>query len=232
MKWDDKPTDLYKPPETVVDVAFNIDCKSIPIDHAYAHSTAVTNELSWISEDPTTAIHLIHGAESGNGWERPTKTETTNPALYLSRRSKLTIRIPRNKIDEIKKLVGVTLNIEQHPLTVKDMVIKKINVFPILFSRYIMIDQNQSEDDFLEQIHKDLKAEGITCWKMMCGKSQQFSFPGKEVYTRSLMIADLDPEESIKLQYQGYGEGLKFGCGIFLAHKEIDAVQQKQSSNK
>ena len=50
------------------------------------------------------------------------------------------------------------------------------------------------------------------------------SFGKKTLYTRSLMIADLSKEESLKLQEEGVGDKKLYGCGIFLPHKSIDAV--------
>jgi hypothetical protein len=41
------------------------------------------------------------------------------------------------------------------------------------------------------------------------------------------MVAELEPEQSIRLQQTGLGEGRTFGCGIFLPHKGIKAVKQE-----
>ena len=53
-------------------------------------------------------------------------------------------------------------------------------------------------------------------------------FPGKTLGARSLMIDGLDVTESVLLQQQGLGDGRKFGCGLFLPHKGIDAVNETQ----
>ena len=49
-------------------------------------------------------------------------------------------------------------------------------------------------------------------------------FGPETFYTRSLMIADLSKKESLRLQEEGVGERRLYGCGIFLPHKSIDAV--------
>jgi hypothetical protein len=41
------------------------------------------------------------------------------------------------------------------------------------------------------------------------------------------MIADLTSQDSITLQEQGLGEGRKIGCGLFVPHKDIKAVDPK-----
>jgi hypothetical protein len=45
-----------------------------------------------------------------------------------------------------------------------------------------------------------------------------------DVFTRSLMIAEMTAENAFKLQKHGIGEGRKFGCGLFLPQKGISAV--------
>jgi CRISPR/Cas system CSM-associated protein Csm4 (group 5 of RAMP superfamily) len=42
------------------------------------------------------------------------------------------------------------------------------------------------------------------------------------------MLADLKPEESLRLQQQGLGPHRLMGCGIFIPHKGIDAVHKPQ----
>ena len=54
----------------MVDVAFRIDCKTLPYDHAYELSQAITKSMPWLLEDKLNGIHTLHGPESGNGWVR------------------------------------------------------------------------------------------------------------------------------------------------------------------
>ncbi|MBV5275414.1 MAG: type I-MYXAN CRISPR-associated protein Cas6/Cmx6, partial [Lamprocystis purpurea] len=44
------------------------------------------------------------------------------------------------------------------------------------------------------------------------------------ITTRSLLLAGLKPDESLRLQQQGLGLHRLMGCGIFIPHKGIDAV--------
>ena len=63
---------------------------------------------------------------------------------------------------------------------------------------------------------------------MMSGRANHLRFPDKTLTTRSLMIDGIDPIESVRLQQQGLGGGRIFGCGLFLPHKGIDAVNETQ----
>jgi hypothetical protein len=61
---------------------------------------------------------------------------------------------------------------------------------------------------------------------MLGGITHTMNFPDGPVFSRSLMVADLEPEQSIRLQQAGLGEGRTIGCGLFLAHKGIKPVKE------
>lgn len=206
-------------PDNVLDIVYNISCKCIPMEHAHALSEALQQALPWLAEEETAGIHQVYGAESGNGWERP-DTEV----LYLSRRQKLTLRLPKTRIEEAKSLTGQTLDIGGHALKVGDFTSRKLSDLPTLFARHVLGEAGQSEEEFMTQVVTELKAMGINVKKMMCGKEGVIQIPDTTLHTRSLMLADLELEESVKLQELGLGSGRKLGCGLFLPQKGIKAV--------
>jgi hypothetical protein len=59
---------------------------------------------------------------------------------------------------------------------------------------------------------------------MMTGLPHQISTKNGELQSRTLMLANLDINDSVRLQQFGLGPGRKLGCGIFLPHKGIEAV--------
>jgi CRISPR/Cas system CSM-associated protein Csm4 (group 5 of RAMP superfamily) len=48
--------------------------------------------------------------------------------------------------------------------------------------------------------------------------------PDGLVHTRSLMVAELEPEASLRLQRSGVGPERAMGCGLFIGHKDIAPV--------
>ncbi len=52
--------------------------------------------------------------------------------------------------------------------------------------------------------------------------------PDGTVHTRSLMLANLSQQGSVRLQQTGLGPRREMGCGIFIPHKGIDAVMNSQ----
>jgi len=50
--------------------------------------------------------------------------------------------------------------------------------------------------------------------------------PEGRIDTRSVMVADLQPESAVLLEQKGLGPGRKMGCGLFIPHKGIKAVKE------
>lgn len=222
MFWEESTTDNAKEvPDDILDVVFGISCKTLPVDHAFSLSTAIKKELDWIEAEPGAGVHTIHVAASGNGWMRP---DDASQLLYPSRRTKLTLRIPKLRINDAKALIGKTLDVNGNSLTVNNMGEKKLCDIATLFSRYIVSDGEKSESEFLQEIVQALNELGIKPKKMLCGKETDVSLDDGILKTRSLMIADLSTADSILLQQQGLGSHRWMGCGIFLPHKDINEI--------
>ena len=226
MYWNDDSSKKpgYQVPDDIVDVSFTIRCPTIPLDHAHALSTELRDVMPWLGEEDGAGIHLIHGAASGNGWFRP--EDATGEVLHLSRRTRMRLRVPAHRLDEVRGLSGRQLDIGGHPLEIGKSDVHLLSSLPTLFSRYVITGEDTGEEQFLAEAMSALQELGINCRKMLCGITHTLAFPAGPVYTRSLMVADLEPEESVKLQQAGLGKGREFGCGLFIPHKGIKPVKE------
>ncbi len=214
-------------PNSVVDLAFDIKCPCLPVDHAYALSQAIQQALPWFEQEQLAGLHLIYGPEFGNGWNRPDKPDDL---LFLSRRIKLILRLPKHRIAAAQELSGMTLDIEGYSLKLGSAKEKNLIHMPVLLARHILANPDQDEESFITEIVAQIETTlGIKCRKVLCGKTHQLKWPTGNLFTRRLMIADLKPEESLLLQEQGLGEGRKMGCGLFVPHKDIKAVDPDKS---
>ena len=225
MFWeeDEDKTLPYAVPEDVIDLVFSIKCKTLPLNHAWALSREILKHLPWIEGDPIAGIHQIHVAESNNGWMRPDDEE--NALLYPSRRTKMTLRIPSEQLKATEELCGVTLDIDGHSLLIGSAKKKIFTNTSVISSRYVLGDPNESEDDFLAKAALELENNiNFKVKKMLCGKTHSIKTPNGILTTRSLMIADLDSDTSIKIQQLGLGNRRELGCGLFLPHKGIKSL--------
>ena len=115
MVWEEKkPAEEYAVSDDIVDAVFSIFCRTLPVDHAYALSQAIQAALPWFAVEARAGLHTIHGADSGSGWMRP---EDPNAFLHLSRRTKLTLRLPKHRLDDAGTLLGLTLEVRRSATT-------------------------------------------------------------------------------------------------------------------
>ena len=224
MLWEEDKKNLpFVVPDDVADLVFKIGCKQIALDHAHDLSQALMAALPWLEEEDRAGVHLIHGASTGNGWHRP-EAKDGEGFIYLSQRSKMHLRMPKDRYEDIKSLVGQTINVGGNELLVGDYQIKPLTSLGTLFSRYIVLHENEQEDQFIERVSVEMKAIGIHLKKALCGTGDEFTLPSGKVRTASLMVADLDPDEAVILQQKGIGDGRKMGFGLFIPHKGINPV--------
>jgi CRISPR-associated protein Cas6 len=207
--------------DDVVDLVFGIECRCLPVDHAHALLAALSSVLPWFAGDPGTGLHTIHGAESGNGWYRP---EQGDELLFLSRRTRLVLRLPRERIEAARALSGTTLSVAGHGLAVGSASVRRLSPHDTLYARYVAAEEGEDEQQFLAQAAEQLIARGMRVKKLLAGRVHRIDTPDRPLFTRSLMVADLNPEQSIQLQKEGLGGGRKLGCGLFVPHKAVRDV--------
>ncbi len=235
MFWEEEKNEnsAYTVPDDVVDIVYSVSCKCLPLDHAFTLSEAIRAALPWLDDEPLAGIHLIHGAESGNGWMRP--EDPANEVLHLSKRSRMTLRIPGNRVEDAFRLTGAVLDIDGYRLEVGKAKTRLFSTLPTQFTRYVVVPDSIDHDDeesFMLYAAEQLKALGVPVRKLLCGRTHVVQHPAGDLYTRSVMLADLEPEHAVRLQQVGIGSHRKMGCGLFMPHKGIRAVHEITADKK
>ena len=210
-------------PADIVDAVFAIACRSLPVDHAYALQQAIQEVLPWFAQEPGAGLHTVHGAASGSGWMRP---EGADALLQLSHRARLALRLPAHRTEDAAALVGRTLQVAGWPLQVEKMALRPLSRITTLFSRYVVLDA-LDEAAFVIAATGELGALGIRAERMVCGRVTPVATPARTYQARSLMLAGLTLEQSLLLQQSGLGTGRKFGCGLFIPHKDIADLRSR-----
>ena len=233
MYWqeDDKPKG-FEVSDEIVDLVFDIQCRELPVDHAHELSRALEEFLPQLQRDGRLGVHTVHLAGSQNGWERP--DPKLGQKLVLSRRTKLTLRVPREQLQQVQdSLHGAELDIGGCALKIGKSKQKKLSSQGTIFSRYVVLEpgEDSNENAFMQRVVTDLRERGIRVKKALCGKTAEVAGPDGPVQTRSIMIAELRAEESVQLQQEGIGPMRHMGCGIFIPHKGIDAVKKAEDDD-
>jgi CRISPR-associated protein Cas6 len=219
MFWQEETDEeQYVVPDQVVDLIFKIKCRSLPVDHAWSLSEAIHQALPWFPEEQLTGLHLIYGADSGNGWERPTEGEE---ALYLSRRTPLILRLPKERVHDAGSLTGLRLDIDGSLLEVGEGHTRLLGMTTTLYSRHVITQPGEDEERFLQQAVDALHAMDLRFKKVLSGKVNTFSTPDGPLETRSLMVAGLSLDDAVSLQQEGVGPLRSRGFGLFVPHKTV-----------
>lgn len=219
--WNDE-TDDDRPPavaDDVVDLVFPVRGRTLPADHAWALAGAIGAVLPWFADAPGCGLHLVHAAASGNGWQSP--EDSDDGVIYLSRRTRLALRLPRERVDDARALEGRTLDVAGHPLAVEAGSAHLLSALTTLYARHVVAADDGDEEGFLAAVTRELGDAGVTCRRMVCGRTRHFSGPAGRVLTRSLMLDHLSFADSQLLQRRGLGPGRHHGFGLFVPHKAV-----------
>ena len=106
---------------------------------------------------------------------------------------------------------------------------KLLSTLPTQFARYVVVPEgieHHDEETFMAYAAEQLRELDIKLRKLLCGRTHAIRQPDADLYTRSLMLADLEVEEAVTLQQQGIGRHKTIGCGLFIPHKGISAVHK------
>ncbi|MBA1443606.1 MAG: type I-MYXAN CRISPR-associated protein Cas6/Cmx6 [Chromatiales bacterium] len=219
MHWEDEIDEtVYIVPDDVMDLAYQIKCRTLPVDHAWPLATAIHQALPWFAEEPLAGLHLIYGADSGNGWERPRDAADT---LYLSRRTRLVLRLPKHRLPDAEALTGQTLEVADNLLAIGKGTPRLLSTTTTLYSRFVVDKTDGDEDQFITAAVEGLRALNLRFSKVLSGRRFAFSTPEGGISTRSLMVAGLPLDDAVRLQENGLGPLRNRGFGLFVPQKSV-----------
>ena len=188
--WVDDEKQTLSESSEMIDVTFRIQCKILPYDHAYQLSSQILQYLPWLESSKNSGIQSLHGPESGNGWVRPQDED-----IFLSKRTRLVLRVPRAERDKTSELEGKELIVHGNKIVVGSSNVKPFLVVPDLICRFVICNSNCDENSFLQDVSAQLIKHGINLKKAICGKTKKIYLKDKLTDVRSLMIADLKKED-------------------------------------
>lgn len=216
MNWaswpEDKPEE-YAP--EMIDLQFDLVGTTIPADSALLLSEALIAQLPWLGDDDRIGIQHLKGAE----------TNTGDTSLHINRRSKLFLRAPKSRVDDLQQLVGKTLDLAGHALQIGNFKTRAFSPFGNIYAHFVDTG-SASEEQFVQDVMRELDGHFQIRCGFICGKQQTLKSASGPLFGYSLMLHDVPPHKSLQLQDEGMGRNRLLGCGIFIPHKSIAAVVQ------
>lgn len=201
----------YERNEMVVDVAFPLIGKSLPLDHGYPLFGAVSRVLPRLHREPGWALHPVFGRRLSPG------------VLGLLRQSHLTLRLPTPAVGEVLTLTGRHLDVAGHGVRTGPPRIYPLNPMEALRSRFVTIKKFHEEPDaFSEAVRRQLSNMEIDAVVDVEVKERRVMRVAEHVIVGfPIVLKRLSPSDSIKVQSSGLGGRRHMGAGVFIAPRAL-----------
>jgi len=210
-----------------IDLLFRISGNRLPADHAWGLCESIQNALPWLENDKDSGIHHLNILESGSGWQRP----LYEGWIHLSKRSRLGLRIRRERVNDANVLCDLTLEFLGCSITIGRAIPRELSPITTLYARHVTAPpQITSEEMFISWSDNLIARQSTNPLTILCGQERHIKTPIGKISTRSLMISNLTPSESLALQQSGIGAYRQLGCGLFLPHRGITAIHESKDS--
>jgi CRISPR-associated protein Cas6 len=196
--------------DPAVDVAFALDGRSLPRDHAQALADALMVRLPWLATHPTAGVHPVK-VVPGDG-----------PQGWLSQRARLLLRVPQSLQPALAALDGCTLGVAGSTLRLCRPKPHRLLPHGTLYAHFVAA-ASDDEAAFMRDVRSELDALRVDA-HTVCGKRQQRHSDAGVVVGFSLMLHGLSPADSLTVQRVGIGPQRALGCGLFVPHRSAAAV--------
>ncbi len=193
----------------MMDIVFPVSGHALPANYAFALWQEASRVLPWLEAESAAGILPLHlPGDTG--------------AVFLPKRARMVLRVPLNHMQEAKRLSGQVLDVCGHEIAVGDARERPLEPHSTLHAQ--LVASEAPEEGFIKEVAAGLNGIGIG-GECICGK--RLMLPGSEgrVVGYSLVVHELKPEDSLRLQWAGLGSGRHFGCGIFIPYKVIGHLE-------
>lgn len=213
----------------IVNLWFPVRGEYLYADQNHRLLASLSKKCPAIHEIKNLSINTISGIPDKQG------------KIALTRSSKLLIRLPVEAIAQVYSLAGQTLIIGSYAVKLGNPELQTLQPVNKLQARLVAIKGYTEPQSFLEAAQRQFNALeiegriGIPAndkgepkrLTLKINKAEQ-----KRSYTIvgfSVIVTDLKPEDSIKLQAQGIGGKRRMGCGVFYPNIPFPRRQQRGS---
>lgn len=193
----------------MIEASIDISGITLPATYPFALWDALLRHAPRLGE--SAAVGIVPFRLSGNEGK-----------LLLAKRTKLVIRLPREMTEVAATLTGKMLEIDGHQIQLGSSHLRALQPHPTLHAP--LVTGAEDEIAFMREIRAELDAMDVGA-NLICGKRSILKYGAREIRGYSLVVHDLKPEESLRLQGNGLGTARCYGCGVFLPYKAITGLE-------
>lgn len=196
----------------MIDLAFALEGQTLPREHRGLLAAALEAALPWLADVPGAGVHRLNVAAGGG------------PQALLSGRTRLTLRVPRERAEDAAALSGRELQLGGSRLRVGAAQVRELLPYSALYAHLVATDDAGAAADelaFVQATAAQLQALDVV-GRAICGRHQVTE--AGAVHGFSLMLDGLSPAHSLRVMEAGLGPHRRLGCGLFVPHKSSVAV--------
>lgn len=197
-----------------IDLAFDLQGSSIPLDYGYALFGAISRIIPAIHGDGRIGVHPIRGMKRERG------------RLALVPQSKLRLRMPSEEIGSYLPLAGSVLELDGSRIRVGVPRSEPLVPAVTLASRIVTIGHHEEPGPFLESVNKQLTEMGVKARAEFQPSSdpERYGEPlrrilrvkDRKIIGYAMKVEGLTAEESLIVQEKGLGSRRRMGCGVLM----------------
>lgn len=198
----------------VIDLAFVVVGRTIPLDHGYALFGALSRVVPALHGDRTIGVHPIRGHQTAPG------------VLSLTEASRLRLRLPSEQVASYLAIAGTELDLDGHRFRVGIPRAESLVPAARLASRLVTFRNAVDAGRFEDDVRRELDTLGIAGEPTLVPSPRAgfegqpirrvLQIKGKRVIGYALRVNGLTADESLTLQEAGLGGRRRMGCGVFV----------------
>ena len=197
--------------EPVVDLAFALAGEQVPEDYRYLLWRALQPLVPWLEQEPAAGLVGIQLVGTGT------------PTALLSRRARLTLRVPDRRIGAARQLQGMRIRIGSDDVEIGQAWQRPLQPSATLYAPLVILDSDD-EIAFNRKLMDGLSAMGAGC-RAILGRRRRLALGARTLSAFPVALHGCNPAQSLLIQASGLGSWRILGCGIFVPHKKIETIE-------
>lgn len=192
----------------MIDLVFDLGGETLSAAYPFALWAELVRHVPQLADDAAAGVVPLRTAESGD-------------AVLLPKRAKLVLRLPQSLAGHASALSGRQLEVGDGVLSLGACKPREIQPHVTLHAQ--LVTGADDEVEFMQGVAAELAALGVE-GNLICGMRRSLSDGKRTINGYGLVIHDLKPEASLRLQCTGLGADRHLGCGIFIPYKVISGL--------